>query len=140
MKMEKIDRILVAVKDLETSAEFFSNLLGLKFDKVWEEETQQVKYARCSEGFELIQSTSPDGPVARFIEKRGEGLYAIIFKHHDMDAAIKEMEVKGVKMVSRPTTGRLQEAYFHPKDAHGVMIGLCEYEEKHGASVAEGES
>jgi len=137
MKMEKLDRVLVAVKDLDAASKFFSDVLGLAFDGVHADESQDVKYTRTPQGFELIQSTSPDGPVAKFIDKRGEGLYGVIFKPSDMKAAIKEMEEKGLKLVANPVTGGLEEAYFHPKDSHGVMIVLCDYEEKHGATVAE---
>ena len=77
MNVEKLDRVLVAVKDLEASAQYFSDLLGLTFDEVHEDPSQNVKYIRTPLGFELIQSTTPDGAVARFIEKRGEGPHHI---------------------------------------------------------------
>jgi methylmalonyl-CoA epimerase len=137
MNLEKLDRVLVAVKDLEASARYFSDLLGLTFDEVHEDPSQNVKYIRTPLGFELIQSTTPDGAVARFIEKRGEGLYGVIFKTSDMQSSIKELEAKGLTCVGNPVTGGLEEAYFHPKDSKGVMIVLCEYDEMHGATMAE---
>lgn len=137
MQVERIDRILIAVKNLGVASKFFSDLLGLKFDEVKVDEEQKVKYTRSPVGLELIQSTSPDGPVARFIEKRGEGLYAVILKVSEIRSAIIEMQKKGLKLVANPRTGGLEEAYFHPKDSHGAMIVLCEYETKHGATIAE---
>jgi len=137
MKAEKLDRVLVAVKDLEASAAFFSDLLGMTFDEVHEDPSQNVKYIRTPLGFELIQSTTPDGAVARFIEKRGEGLYGVIFKTSDIQSAIRELEAKGLTCVGNPVTGGLEEAYFHPRDTHGVMIVLCDYDEMHGATMAE---
>jgi methylmalonyl-CoA epimerase len=137
MDLEKMDRVLIAVKDLEASAEYFSDLLGLKFDEVHEDPSQNVKYIRTPMGFELIQSTTSEGAVAKFIEKRGEGLYGVIFKTSDMQSSIKELEEKGLTCVANPVTGGLEEAYFHPKDSKGVMIVLCEYDEVHGATTAE---
>lgn len=137
MKIEKIDRILVAVRDLGIASKLFSGLLGLKFDEINVDEQEKVQYVRSALGLELIQSTSPDGPVARFIEKRGEGLYAVTFKVDDIEFAIEELQKKGLKLVADSKTGGLREAYFHPKDSHGIMIVLCEYEIKHGATIAE---
>lgn len=137
MKIDSFDRVLMAVKDLGAASKLFSDLLGVNFDEGGVDESQKVKYTRSPEGLEFIQSTSPDGPVARFIEQRGEGLYALIFKVSDMGSAIKEMEKKGLRLVANPTTGGLEEAYFHPRNSHGVMIVLCKYEAKHGATIAE---
>jgi methylmalonyl-CoA/ethylmalonyl-CoA epimerase len=137
MQIEKIDRILVAVRDSGIASKFFSDLLGLKFDDIHVDEQEKVQYVRSPLGFELIQSTSPDGPVARFIEKRGEGLYTAIFKVADLEVAMEEMQKKGLRLVTDSRTGGLREAYFHPKDSHGIMIALCEYEVKHGATIAQ---
>ncbi len=137
MKVENIDRVLIAVKDLEAAVKLFSDLLGLKFDEVRVDEEQKVKYIRSAVGLELIQTTSPDGPVAKFIERRGEGLYGTILKVADMALAIAEMQKKGLRLVSQSEIGGLKEAYFHPRDSHGFMIALCEYEARHGATIAE---
>ena len=96
MQIEKIDRILVAVRDLGIASKFFSDLLGLKFDEINVDEQEKVQYVRSALGLELIQSTSPDGPVARFIEKRGEGLYAFTLKVDDIEVAMEEMQKKGL--------------------------------------------
>jgi len=140
MNVERLDRILIAVRDLGVASKRFSDLLGLKFDEVRVDEGQKVRYTRSATGLELIQSTSPDGAVAKFIEKRGEGLYAVILKVSNMRSAIEEMQKKGLQLVANPRTGGLEEAYFHPRDSHGVMIVLCEYESKHGATIAESQN
>jgi len=140
MKVERIDRILMAVSDLGGASKLFSDLLGLRFDEVRVDEEQKVKYTRSAVGLELIQSTSPDGAVAKFIEKRGEGLYAVILKVSDIRSAIEEMQKKGLQLVANSRIGGLEEAYFHPRGSHGVMIVLCEYESKHGATIAESQN
>ena len=137
MKVASTDRILVAVGDLEVATERFADLLGLQFEGVRVDEAQQVRYNRAAMGLELIQSTTPDGPVARFIEKRGEGLYGTILRVDDLTKATKELEQTGVKLISQSAIGGLEEAYFHPRDCHGFMIALCQYEDRHGATVAE---
>ncbi|MFH1003481.1 MAG: VOC family protein [Chloroflexota bacterium] len=137
MKVTGTDRILVAVKDLEVATARFAELLGLRFDGVRVDQAQQVRYNRAAMGLELVQSTTPDGPVARFIEKRGEGLYGAILRVDDLSGAIKELEQKGLKLIGQSTIGGLKEAFFHPRDCHGLMIALCEYEDRHGATVAE---
>jgi len=140
MKVEKVDRILIAVRDLEAASKLFSNLFELKVDELGVYEEQEVKYTRSPLGLEVIQSTSPDGPVARFVDRKGEGLYAVILKVPDINSAVREMEEKGLRLAASPQTGGLKEAYFHPKDSYGVMIVLCEYESKHGATIAESQS
>ena len=137
MKVEKIDRILIAVRDIEAASKRFSDLLGLKFDEVMVDEEQKVKYTRSAEGLELLQSTSPDGAVAKFIDKRGEGLYGVMIKVPDVASATEEMGKKGVQSVASSRVGGVEEAYFHPRDSHGAMLILCAYEAKHGATVAE---
>ena len=140
MEVEGIDRVVVAVRDLDVASRFFSDLLGLRFDKERIDEEQEVKYTRSAVGLELVQSISPDGAVARFIEKRGEGLYAIMFKVSDIGLAAEEMQKKGLQMVANPISGGLEEACYHPRDSHGTMIILCQYESKHGATIAESQN
>lgn len=140
MKVESIDRVFVAVKDLEAASKLFSDILGLKFGEVKVDEGQQTKYTRSAIGLELIQSTTPDGPVARSIERRGEGLYAAVLKVSDIGLAIEELQKKGLRLLGQSKIGGLKEAFFHPRDSHGLMIALCEYESEHGATIAESKS
>ena len=87
-------------------------------------------------GVEIIESTSPDGVIAKFLRLRGEGLNAISFKVADLDKAVEELQAKGLRLVNRVEGGNLREAQFHPKDSFGVMIELAEYNEVHGAVLA----
>ena len=140
MEVERIDRVVVAVRDLGVASKFFSELLGLRFGKERIDEGQEVKYTRSAVGLELVQSTSPDGAVARFVEKRGEGLFAIILKVSDIGLAAEEMQKKGLQLVANSISGGLEEACFHPGGSHGTMIMLCQYESKHGATIAESQN
>lgn len=81
----------------------------------------------CPLGIELVASTSPDGPVNQFIQRRGEGLYYIAFKVPDIEQAVMELQSRGLRLIGRERMGNLKEAQFHPKDSFGVMIELAEY-------------
>jgi methylmalonyl-CoA/ethylmalonyl-CoA epimerase len=136
MKVEKIDHIHIAVKDLDKAIQFFSDILETKFSPVIMAEKFDLKSVLDPLGLELIQSTSPEGVIAKFIERRGEGLHAISFKVPNLDEAVAELQAKGLKLVGRIDLGGIREAQFHPKEAFGVMLELCEYQEEHGAARA----
>ena len=136
MKVEKIDHIHIAVKDLEKAIRFFSDILGTKFSSVIHAEKFDLKSVLDPLGLEIIQSTSPEGIIAKFIDQRGEGLHAISFKVPSLDEAIAELQAKGLRLVGRIDLGGIKEAQFHPKDSFGMMIELCEYQEEHGAARA----
>ena len=133
---EKIDRIAIAVKDLEKAADFFSDLLGIEFDIVGSSEQLGMRggYSAC--GLELIESTHPDSIIGRFLEQRGEGLWALVLKVRNMDQMIKRFEEKGLKVAGDVKVGAMREVAFHPKGSYGVEIVLAEYTEKHPATVA----
>jgi methylmalonyl-CoA/ethylmalonyl-CoA epimerase len=133
---EKIDRIAVAVKDLEKAADFFSDLLGIDFDIVGTQSELGMRggYSPC--GLELIESTHPESLIARFIEQRGEGLWALVLKVKNMDEMIEKFKAKGLKVAGDVTVGSMREVAFHPKGSYGVELVLAEYPEKHGATVA----
>ena len=133
---EKIDRIAIAVKDLEKAADFFSDLLGIEFDIVGSSEQLGMRggYSAC--GLELIESTHPDSIIGRFLEQRGEGLWALVLKVRNMDEMIKRFEEKGLKVAGDVKAGAMREVAFHPKGSYGVELVLAEYPEKHGATVA----
>jgi len=133
MKVERIDHIHIFVKDLEKSKGVFSRILGTKFCEPMVSEEWGLKSVLDPLGVELMASTSPEGFIAKTIERRGEGLAAISLKVPDIEEAIAELTAMGLRLVSRFEVGQLKEAHFHPKDAFGVMIELCEYREEHGA-------
>ena len=136
MKVEKLDHIHVYVKDLDQAKDFFCRILGTTFSPNIAAEDVQTRSSLSPLGVELIESTSPTGIVAEAIKRRGEGLYAISFKVPDIEEAIKELQSMGLRLVGRVEVGRIREAQFHPKDSHGVMLELCQYEEQSGVALA----
>lgn len=136
MKTEKLDHVHIYVKDLEKAKSLFEDILGTRFSEIIYAEPFQVKSRLDPLGLEILQATSPDSPIAKHIEKRGEGITAISVKVSDIEQAIKDLEAKGLKLVGRISQSGIQEAQFHPKDTFGVMIELCQYDEVHGAAQA----
>ena len=131
MELTKIEHIGIAVKNLDESIKFYEKILGLKCYALEEVEDQKVKTAFFQIGetkIELLESTQPDGPIAKFIEKRGEGIHHIAFKSNDINSSLKELKEKGIKLIDEiPRTGaeQLQIAFIHPKSTNGVLIEIC---------------
>ncbi|MDP6782455.1 MAG: VOC family protein [Dehalococcoidia bacterium] len=137
MKIEKVDHIHIYVKELDKAIELFSDVLGTKFsDTIRDEENFGLKSVIDPLGLELLEGTRPESPISRHVEKRGEGIVAISFKVSNLDEAVEVLQSKGLRLVGRINLGHIREAQFHPKDAHGVMIELAEYQEEHGAARA----
>ena len=137
LKVEKVDHIHIYVNDLQKAVEFFSDVLGTKFGAtIRDEKTFGLKSAIDPLGLELIEGIGPQSPICRHVAKKGEGLAAISFKVANLDEAVEVLQSKGLTLVGRIKLGHIREAQFHPRDAHGVMIELAEYEEEHGASRA----
>ncbi|MFC2066760.1 VOC family protein [Chloroflexota bacterium] len=142
MKAE-LDHIHIVVKDVDKAVAFFELLLGISFTKDMQSKELAKKWHYRSRmaslgtiGIELLQPTSPESLFARFIERRGEGIQAISLKVDDIEDAIKEMQTSNIRLVSTLEHGGLKEAQFHPKDAFGVMIELCQYQAVPGATLA----
>ena len=132
MKVLKVDHIGVAVNNIDTAMKFFSDALGMKLAGQETVAEQKVITAFMPVGdseVELLQSTSPDGPVAGFIEKKGEGVQHIAFLVDNIEEALKELEAKGVRLIDkvpRMGAGGKKIAFIHPKDTHGVLVELCQ--------------
>ncbi|MBA4311718.1 MAG: methylmalonyl-CoA epimerase [Chlorobiaceae bacterium] len=132
MKPTHIEHIGIAVKDLQASIKFYEDILGLKCYGVEEVKDQKVKTAFFKVGqtkIELLESTEPDGPIAKFIEKKGEGIHHIAFAVDDVEASLKGMESKGVQLIDKQPRKGAEEmsiAFLHPKSTGGVLIELCE--------------
>ena len=130
--IEKIDHIGVAVKSIDESMKVYTEILGLKVTGIETVEEQKVKTACIPIGeseIELLESTSPDGPIAKFIEKRGEGIQHIALRVDNLEAKLKELKEKGVRLIDenpRLGAGGAKIAFIHPKDTKGVLIELCE--------------
>lgn len=132
MKVLKVDHIGVAVKSIEEALKLYEGVLGLKLEEVETVEEQRVKVAFLPVGdteVELLESTSPDGPIAKYIEKKGEGMQHIAFRVDNIEEALKTLKEKGVRLIDetpRMGAGGAKIAFVHPKETFGVMIELCE--------------
>ncbi|MDY1590892.1 MAG: methylmalonyl-CoA epimerase [Methanofastidiosum sp.] len=130
--IKKIDHIGIAVNNLEESLSFYEDALGLKVDNIEEVTEQKVKVGFLDIGgvhFELLESTSLDGPVAKFIEKRGEGIHHIAILVDNIEKSIDFMKDKGVKLIDktpRKGAGGSKMAFIHPKSTHGILLELYE--------------
>ena len=130
--IKKIDHIGIAVNNLEDSLSFYEDALGLKVENIEEVAEQKVKVGFLDIGgihFELLESTFPDGPVAKFIEKRGEGIHHIAILVDNIEKSIGFMKEKGVKLIDetpRKGAGGSKMAFVHPKSTHGILLELYE--------------
>jgi methylmalonyl-CoA/ethylmalonyl-CoA epimerase len=133
MTLTHIEHIGIAVEDLEKAIDYYENILGLKCYAVEEVKDQKVKTAFFKVGqtkIELLESTEPDGPIGKYIEKKGQGIHHIAFNVQDLPNALKEAEDKGVKLIdSDPRKGAegLNIAFLHPKSTFGVLTEFCEH-------------
>jgi methylmalonyl-CoA/ethylmalonyl-CoA epimerase len=132
MQITHIEHIGVAVKSLEQAIPFYENILGIKCYNVEEVADQKVRTAFFQVGqtkIELLESTSPDGAIAKFIEKKGEGMHHLAFAAGGVKAALNELESKEVQLIDKqPRKGAegLNIAFLHPKSTMGVLMELCE--------------
>ncbi|HHY42237.1 MAG TPA: methylmalonyl-CoA epimerase [Thermoanaerobacterales bacterium] len=130
--IQKIDHIGIAVKSIDEAMKIYTEILGLKVTGIETVEEQKVKTAFIPIGeseIELLESTSPDGPIAKFIEKRGEGIQHIALRVDNIEAKLKELKEKGIRLIDespRLGAGGAKIAFIHPKDTKGVLIELCE--------------
>ena len=134
MKILKIDHLGIAVDSIEEGKNFWSDVLGLAFEGAETVAEQKVTTAFFPVGeseVELLESTSPDGPVAKYIEKKGTGIQHIAFRVDDIEAALAELKEKGVRLIDekpRMGAGGAKIVFLHPKATGGVLVELCERE------------
>ena len=132
MKLTHIEHLGIAVKSLDTAIPFYEEVLGLKCYAVEEVAEQKVKTAFFKVGqtkIELLESTDPEGPVGRFIEKRGEGVHHIAFAAEGLQESLDFLVEKGIQLIDKsPRKGAegLNIAFLHPKSTFGVLTELCE--------------
>ncbi len=132
MKANKVDHICIAVKNLEAARKIWEPILGKdKPDDAYIDEPEKIKVARYwlgGVGFELMESLTPDGEVAKFIEKRGEGVMIISLNVDNTRAAMAELGAKGYPFIGGPRPFRDCEFTFvHPKKVNGVLLELIDY-------------
>ena len=133
MQISHIEHLGIAVKSLDEAIPYYENILGLKCYSIEEVPDQKVRTAFFKVGqtkLELLESTSPDGTIASFIEKRGEGIHHLAFAVEDgVQNALNEVSEKGIRVIDKaPRHGAegLNIAFLHPKSTIGVLTELCE--------------
>lgn len=132
MKLTHIEHIGIAVSNLEESIKFYEDVLGFQCYAIEEVKDQKVKTAFFKVGqtkIELLESTDSEGPIGKFIEKRGEGVHHIAFAVKGIEDALSKMEEKGVRLIDKaPRAGAegLDIAFLHPRSTGGVLIEFCE--------------
>jgi methylmalonyl-CoA/ethylmalonyl-CoA epimerase len=132
MKILKIDHLGIAVNSIDDGKDFWSGVLGLNFEGAETVAEQKVTTAFFPVGeseVELLESTAPDGPVAKYIEKRGQGIQHVAFRVENIEEALAELKEKGVKLIDqepRIGAGGAKIAFLHPKATAGVLVELCQ--------------
>ncbi|MFL5348161.1 MAG: methylmalonyl-CoA epimerase [Hyalangium sp.] len=130
VKAKGLDHVAIAVKDLDQAIAHYRDVLGLELAEIEEVPEQQVRTAIFGHGsgrVELICPTSPDTGVARFLEKRGEGMHHICIEVEDIEATLAALREKGAPLIDqtpKPGAGGAKVAFVHPKGNHGVLVEL----------------
>ncbi|MBO0321044.1 methylmalonyl-CoA epimerase [Muricauda sp. CAU 1633] len=130
--MDKIEHIGIAVKDLEASNSLFAKLLGVPHYKTEEVASEGVKTSFFKSGpnkIELLEATNPESPIAKFLEKKGEGIHHIAFAVDDIVAEIARLSEEGFVVLNEtPKKGADNKlvAFLHPKGTNGVLVELCQ--------------
>lgn len=131
-KTLKVDHIGIAVKDLEQAKKFYTEILGMEVmgEETVEQQKVKVCFIPCGDSeVELLESTSPEGPIAKFIEKNGEGIQHVALRVDDIEAAIADLKAKGVRMIDetpRYGAGGASIAFVHPKSTGGILLELSQ--------------
>ena len=132
MKLTHIEHLGIAVKSLDEAIPFYENTLGLKCYAIEEVAEQKVRTAFFKVGqtkIELLEATDPESAIAKFIDKKGEGIQHVAFAVEDLQENLDELAAKGVRLIdAQPRKGAegLNIAFVHPKSTFGVLTELCE--------------
>ncbi|WP_224249006.1 methylmalonyl-CoA epimerase [Hyalangium gracile] len=132
VKAKGLDHVAIAVKDLDKAIALYRDTLGLELSEIEEVPEQKVRTAIFGHGsgrVELICPTSADTGVAKFLEKRGEGLHHICLEVEDIEASLAELKAKGAPLIDetpKPGAGGAKVAFIHPKGSHGVLVELSQ--------------
>lgn len=130
--IKKIEHIGIAVKNLDASIKIFEKLLGTQCYKIEEVEDQKVKTAFFKLGetkIELLEATSSDSPIAKFIDKKGEGIHHIAFETENLENKLKELKELNFQLIDeKPRLGaeNFLIAFIHPKSVNGVLTEICQ--------------
>ncbi|MHB8136877.1 MAG: methylmalonyl-CoA epimerase [Smithellaceae bacterium] len=134
MNVLKVDHIGIAVKNLAESARFYE-MLGIQStgsEVVAEQKVKVAFYPLGDTEIELLESTSPDGPIARYIEKNGEGIQHLALRVDNIEVALDELKAKGVRLIDekpRYGAGGAKIAFVHPKSTGGILLELSQRQE-----------
>jgi methylmalonyl-CoA/ethylmalonyl-CoA epimerase len=135
--IQKISHIGIAVKSLDEVIPYYEKSLGMKCEGREEVASQKVKVAFFPVGdtrIELLEPTSPDSPIAKFIEQKGEGIHHVAFQTTDVNAQLAQAKEAGVRLINEtpvPGAHGMQVAFLHPKSTHGVLTEFCSEPEHH---------
>jgi methylmalonyl-CoA/ethylmalonyl-CoA epimerase len=128
--IKKIDHIGIAVSDLDEALKLYRDTLGLKVEKTEDFGGMRIAFLPIGDTeFELLQPTDPDGALAKFVEKRGEGVQHIALRVDDVAKSLEELKAKGLRVIDekpRPGAGGASIAFFHPKSTGGVLLEICQ--------------
>ncbi|NLL18390.1 MAG: methylmalonyl-CoA epimerase [Clostridia bacterium] len=133
--LRKIDHIGIAVSNLENALKFYRDILGLEVKDIEEVPEQKIKAAIIPVGeskIELLEATSPDSPVAKYIDSRGEGIHHIALQVSGLEDILKGLAASGVRLIDKEPrigAGGNKIAFLHPKSTNGVLLELCEPEQ-----------
>jgi len=128
----RLDHVAIVVRDIEETLAFYRDILGLELADIKEEPYQAVRVAFLPVGeseIELVEPTTADSGVARFLQKRGEGLHHICLEVEDIEEALATLAAQGVRLIDekpRVGGGGRRFAFVHPKSAHGVLLELIQ--------------
>lgn len=131
-KVLKVDHIGIAVKDLEQAKKFYTEVLGMTAmgEELVEQQKVKICFIPCGDSeVELLESTSPDGPIAKFIDKNGEGMQHIALRVDNIETALADLKAKGVRLIDeepRYGAGGARIAFIHPKATGGILLELSE--------------
>ncbi len=129
--LSKVDHIGIAVKSIEEAVPFYENALGLKCESIEEVPSQKVKTAFFALGevhIELLEPTSPDSPIAKFLEKKGPGVHHIAYRSDDVQKQLDTATAAGCKLINESPidgAGGKKVAFLHPKSTFGVLSEFC---------------
>ena len=131
MNISHIEHIGIAVENMDEAIEYYEKVLGFKCYKIEDVPDQKVRTAFFMVGqtkIELLETMDPEGPIGKFIEKRGPGLHHLAFAVNDVNASLKDAENKGVKLIdaqARKGADGMQIGFLHPKSTLGVLTEFC---------------
>jgi methylmalonyl-CoA/ethylmalonyl-CoA epimerase len=128
--IQKLDHIGIAVSNLEDALKIYRDMLGLKVEHTEDFEGMKIAFIPIGDTeFELLQPTDPQGALAKFLEKRGEGIQHIAVRVDNVEKSLEELKAKGLQVIDqkpRRGAGGASVAFFHPKSTKGVLLEICQ--------------